>query len=124
MQLCTELFSSFKVEDKISVGNLELFPINASLLRQPENTKSLPELMEAGAAIITEMSERGDVELAHVRNLSEFYLFIADGEITCRCQTESHCAKICDYPTPFINRTASQLRRTVKMDFRHARKLW
>ena len=80
MQLCTELFSSFKVEDKISVGNLELFPINASLLRQPENTKSLPELMEAGAAIITEMSERGDVELAHVRNLSEFYLFIADGE--------------------------------------------
>ena len=55
MQLCTELFSSFKVEDKISVGNLELFPINASLLRQPENTKSFPELMEAEAAIITEM---------------------------------------------------------------------
>ena len=80
MQLCTELFSDFKVEDKISIGNLELFPINASLLRQPENTKSLPELMADGTVIITEMSESGDVELAHVRNLSDFYLFIADGE--------------------------------------------
>ena len=80
MQLCTELFASFKVEDKISIGNLELFPINASLLRQPENTKSLPELMADGTVIITEMSESGDVELAHVRNLSDFYLFIADGE--------------------------------------------
>jgi len=80
MQLCTELFSGFKVEDKISIGNLELFPINASLLRQPENTKSLPELMADGTVIITEMSESGDVELAHVRNLSDFYLFIADGE--------------------------------------------
>ena len=80
MQICSQLFRNFKVEDKISIGNLELFPINVDLRLTPENVRSLPELMEAGSVIITEIDESGNVEKARVTNSSEFYLFIMDGE--------------------------------------------
>ena len=80
MKICTELFTNFEIQEKISLGNLDLFPIKAELQKAPVNIKTFAELAETGLVFITEVGEAGNVELVSVKNLSNSYVFIADGE--------------------------------------------
>ena len=75
-----ELFTNFEIQEKISLGNLDLFPIKAELQKAPVNIKTFAELTETGLVFITEVGEAGNVELVSVKNLSDSYVFIADGE--------------------------------------------
>ena len=80
MKIHLDLFKMFSVGDRLPNGNLQLYPIDLELTKTPENIRSLPELLEEKSVLITETSQSGDVELVHVKNLSEHYLFILDGE--------------------------------------------
>ena len=80
MKICTGLFTNFEIQEKISLGNLDLFPIKAQLQKAPVNIKTFAELAETGHVFITEVGEDGNVELVSVKNLSDSYVFIADGE--------------------------------------------
>ena len=52
-----ELFTNFEIQEKISLGNLDLFPIKAELQKAPVNIKTFAELAETGLVFITEVGE-------------------------------------------------------------------